>query len=192
MKKLALHTLDLYRKEEFDVLVTSCGTCTATVKEIWPEMLTDLSREDRALLEGIVKKTFDISELLVGKLGVKEQAKPKAGELKVTSHDPCHLKKSLGVFKEPRQLIGATVGYQLVEMAGADTCCGMGGSFNVQYYDISRSVGLKKRNAIAETECDVVATGCPACMMQISDMLSQQGDSIPVKHFVELYAESIS
>lgn len=38
----------------------------------------------------------------------------------------------------------------------------------------------------------MVATGCPAWMMKISDMLFQQGDCISVKHFVELYAETIS
>lgn len=60
------------------------------------------------------------------------------------------------------------------------------------YLEVSRSIGFNKRNAIAETGCDMVATGCPACMMLISDLLSPQGDSIPVKHFVELDAETIS
>jgi glycolate oxidase iron-sulfur subunit len=36
-----------------------------------------------------------------------------------------------------------------------------------------------------------VATGCPACMLQITDMLSQAGDRIRVKHAVEIYAEAL-
>jgi len=49
-----------------------------------------------------------------------------------------------------------------------------------------------KRDHIAATGCEVVATGCPACMLQIADMLSQAGDRIAVKHPVEIYAESFS
>jgi glycolate oxidase iron-sulfur subunit len=47
-----------------------------------------------------------------------------------------------------------------------------------------------KRDSNASTGCSVVATGCPACMLQISDMLSHAGDRIAVKHPVEIYAES--
>ena len=76
-------------------------------------------------------------------------------------------------------------------MTESDWCCGMGGSFNVQYYPISSRIGERKRNNIKATGCEVVATGCPACMMQISDALSRAGDRIAVKHPVEIYAESL-
>ena len=66
----------------------------------------------------------------------------------------------------------------------------MGGSFNVQYYDISKKIGDRKREAIIATGCDVVSTGCPACMLQISDMLSAHSDRIEVRHYIELYAQS--
>jgi glycolate oxidase iron-sulfur subunit len=102
------------------------------------------------------------------------------------------LKKSLGVFSEPRDLIRANAGYTLIEMASADDCCGMGGSFNLEHYDLSARIGRLKRDHIVSTGCSVVATGCPACMLQISDMLSQAGDRIAVKHPVEIYAEAFS
>ena len=38
---------------------------------------------------------------------------------------------------------------------------------------------------------EVVATACPACMMQMSDMLSQNKDHVAVKHVMELYAETL-
>jgi glycolate oxidase iron-sulfur subunit len=109
----------------------------------------------------------------------------------VAYHDPCHLKKALGIHREPRFLIDAAKGYRLSEMQDADKCCGMGGSFNVQYYKISKNIGTLKRNRIVESGCDIVATGCPACMIQMSDVLSGHGDAIRVKHFIELYAESL-
>ncbi len=108
----------------------------------------------------------------------------------VTYHDPCHLKKTLGVADEPRQLIKASR-YELREMVNPDKCCGMGGSFNLFHYDLSLKIGYLKQKEIADTHCSIVATGCPACMMQISDMLAKNNLKIKVKHPVELYADSI-
>jgi glycolate oxidase iron-sulfur subunit len=101
------------------------------------------------------------------------------------------LEKSLKVFSEPRAVIDAAPGFTLTEMADSDWCCGMGGSFNLQYYDISKGIGMKKAARIMETGADVLATGCPACMIQISDMLSQAGAEIAVRHPVELLAEAL-
>lgn len=39
----------------------------------------------------------------------------KGGE-KVTYHDSCHMKRGLGIYEEPRALIDATPGVELVEM----------------------------------------------------------------------------
>jgi glycolate oxidase iron-sulfur subunit len=36
-----------------------------------------------------------------------------------------------------------------------------------------------------------VATSCPACMLQITDILSKAGDRISVRHVIEIYAESL-
>ena len=51
--------------------------------------------------------------------------------------------------------------------------------------------GQRKRENIKKSQCAVVATGCPACMLQITDMLSQAGDQVQVRHAIEIYAESL-
>ena len=84
-------------------------------------------------------------------------------------------------------------GYNLVEMAEANRCCGCGGSFTP---DPLRSVsqdGPEKSadNADGQRRQEVVAVGCPACMMQLSDMLARNNDPVQVKHTVEIYAESL-
>ncbi len=140
---------------------------------------------------------MDINEFLVSKVGIEpmdsqeEQGKNNDKNSIVTYHDPCHLKKSLGVFDEPRKLIRTSPKYRLKEMAEPDRCCGMGGSFNLQYYEISSKIGAKKVEDIKSTGCDTIATGCPACMLQISDMLTKAREKIAVKHPVEIYAEAI-
>jgi glycolate oxidase iron-sulfur subunit len=76
-------------------------------------------------------------------------------------------------------------------MAEADRCCGCGGSFNLFHYDLSKEIGRRKRNNVVNSGAQVVAAGCPACMMQLTDMLAQNHDSVTVKHPVELYAEAL-
>ena len=57
--------------------------------------------------------------------------------------------------------------------------------------DISKGIGRKKAAQIKDTGANVLATGCPACMIQISDMLSQAGADIAVRHPIELFAEAL-
>ncbi len=121
----------------------------------------------------------------------KQKPNDEESQACVTYHDPCHLKKSLGVSKEPRQVI-RSAGYKLKEMKDSDTCCGMGGSFNLQHYDLSSHIGSKKADNIINTGCSTIATSCPACMMQISDMLAKQKKQIKVKHPIELFSESLT
>jgi glycolate oxidase iron-sulfur subunit len=76
-------------------------------------------------------------------------------------------------------------------MTGSDKCCGMGGSFNIYHYGLSSTIGTIKRENIENTGCTTVSTGCPACMMQISDMLGKAGSSIKVRHPMEIYASRL-
>ena len=134
---------------------------------------------------------MDINEFVVDVLGVKLEGDAPAGGKKVTFHDSCHLKKGLGVASQPRDLIRQNKNYELVEMADADSCCGCGGTFTLSHYDLSKKIGGRKREHIVDSGVEVVSTGCPACMMQLNDMLSQHYDNIEVKHSIELYADTL-
>ena len=144
----------------------------------------------RDAINALAPKAIDINALLVDVLHVSPKTQAK-GQTKVTYHESCHLQKSLGVSKQPRDLIRMNPGYNLVEMAEANRCCGCGGSFTLSHYDLSRKIGQRKRDNIVASGAEVVATGCPACMMQIMDVLSRNNDSIPVKHVIELYAATL-
>jgi len=190
--RLVRHHLNIFDAEKFDYLVTACATCTSTIKEIWPMMAAKDSDSIQSRVVEIAQKTLDISQFLVSKIGLRKSVIEDIDTaVEVTFHDPCHLKKSLGVAAEPRALINANPGYRLKEMPEADRCCGLGGSFNLHYYELSSKIGKLKRYNIKASGSSVVATGCPACMLQISDMLSQFDDKIVVKHPIEIYRELI-
>ena len=75
-------------------------------------------------------KVMHISELLYelvsgGKIKFKKPIKSK-----VTYHDPCHLGREMGIYAEPRAVLKAIPGIDLVEMyptEHAAACCGAGG-----------------------------------------------------------------
>ncbi|MBU0986858.1 MAG: (Fe-S)-binding protein [Proteobacteria bacterium] len=191
-KRLVRHNLEIFNAEKFDYLVTACATCTATIQKIWPMMIQDDADNIRDGVRKMAAKTLDINRFLASTIGLKPgDLTAHASPVDITYHDPCHLKKSLGVFEEPRLLIKANPLYRFKEMAESDWCCGLGGSFNLEYYELSAGIGKRKSDHIKATGCSVVATGCPACMLQISDMLSKQNAQIAVKHPVEIYAASL-
>jgi len=188
--RLLRHNLEIFDAETFDYLVTSCATCTSTIKEIWPMMADKDSGYVRSRVEKLAQKTIDINQFLVSRVGLETAAShDPVTPVDITYHDPCHLKKSLGVSAEPRSLITAHPGYRLKEMPESDRCCGLGGSFNLQYYELSANIGRVKTDHITASSCSTVATGCPACMLQLSDMLSRSGSNIRVRHPMEIYAE---
>lgn len=190
--RLVQYNLDVFNREEFDYLITSCATCAATIKKVWPMWVRHEPEDYKRRVEKMAGKVMDVNQFLVSSVElVNAVPKQMNNPVTVTYHDPCHLRKSLCVSEEPRTLIKAHPGYQLKEMSEPDRCCGLGGSFNLQYYEISASIGALKKEQIKSTGSAVVCTGCPACMIQISDMLSQAGETISIKHPIEIYKELI-
>lgn len=187
-RQLLSHNLDLFKNLTFDRLVTACATCAFTIKKVWP-MMVDPEDDDYPYIRQLSEKTIDATELIVSAMD-SVPPRPNPDAIKVTYHDPCHLKKSLGVFEAPRRLIAANPDYQLVEMKNSDTCCGMGGGFGLTYNDLSQEIGQSKYVNIMESGCQVVATACPACMIQLSGLLSGHGEKkMRVCHPVELYLD---
>jgi glycolate oxidase iron-sulfur subunit len=182
--------LRLFASQPFDYLVTPCASCTATIKELWPHFYGG-SRDLLPEIISLGEKARDITQFLADLCPVSGREATGGTDDAVTYHDPCHLKNSLGITTQPRILIKAT-GRRFIEMNEAGTCCGCGGSFNVSHYELSKKIGNRKADNIVASGAKTVATSCPACMMQMTDMLSRRDKGIRVRHVVELYADSLN
>ena len=176
---------------DFDYILSPCGSCTSTIKELWPRYADRIGAAEKRKVDQLAAKAMDINAFLVDVLKVQPAAAPAGNATTVTYHDSCHLKKSLGVVSQPRAVMAANSAYKVVEMAEPDRCCGCGGSFNLFHYDYSRKIGQRKRDNVVASRAEVVAAGCPACMMQLEDVLSHNKDRVRVMHTVEIYAESL-
>ncbi len=62
----------------------------------------------------------------------------------VTYHPTCHGLRSLGLGDRPRRLLEAVKGLELLELPGAEECCGFGGTFAVKNADVSAAMGATR------------------------------------------------
>lgn len=171
--------------DDIDFIVNDCATCGSALME-YKELFEGTEFEE--LAGNFSRRVIDISAFLA-----KHAVLPVGSTLgiRVTYHDPCHLNRAQNVKLEPRQLI-AESGSQLVEMENSDRCCGGAGTFNITHADLSQKLLKQKIEDIKATGAEAVATGCPACRMQINAGLSTYYEKIPVYHPVELLAMSLA
>jgi len=108
----------------------------------------------------------------------------------VTYHDPCHLNRGQGISKEPREILKSIPGVEMIEMKEAGRCCGMAGSFSLVHPDLSAQISDRKTSDITQTLTDTVATGCPACRLQLQSGLENAGVDEEVLHTIQILAES--
>ena len=190
-RKMAKENIAAFEAENPDIIIAACPTCAETWKETYPEILKD-DPEWNARAKKIAAKVREFSSFVAEeyeKAGRLNDA--NTGKTKVTYHDSCHMKRVLGIFKEPRKLLRSSTDYELVEMKDCDKCCGMSGAFGVKHADLSMPILNQKITNIKDSGAEVVAVGCPACLMQIRGGLDKQAPGIKVKHIADILAEEL-
>ncbi|MFH1035336.1 MAG: LUD domain-containing protein [Pseudomonadota bacterium] len=178
-----------------DYVICACPTCTVALKESFSQDLEGQGQADwlpRA--RELAAKTWDFSSLVTrlvkeGRLNLPPAGAGQGGE-PCTYHDSCHLKRSLHVSQEPRDLL-AGAGHQITEMFESDMCCGMGGSYSLKFPEISAPILERKLENIAQSGAGLVALDCPGCLLQIEGGLDKQGSAVKVRHTAELLAQAL-
>ncbi|MCP9442589.1 MAG: FAD-binding oxidoreductase [Nitrospira sp.] len=169
----------------YDTVVTGCASCTLMLKD-YPSLFPQ-GGEDRRLAEDLAKKVVHITEFVA-----RSRLQPPMGAvaggtgMTVTYHSSCHL-RAAGVTKEPRKLLASLPGARFVEMEDADRCAGGAGTYVIKDYDTSQRIFSRKAHAIEQTGANVVATSCPACMIQLTNGVRGR---VKVTHVAQLLQEA--
>ena len=174
--------------QNLDCVITDCATCASAMKD-YGKFLADTEVRKQKYTE-FAAKIKDITEFLVDVLKLPPSAYKVAPEFKgktVTFHEPCHLGRYLGVKEQPRQILKSLEDIKYVELPDADRCCGMAGTFSVNYYELSKRIADKKAASIRSTNADVVVTDCPGCQIQLIDTVKRNGMVQQVRHIMELF-----
>ena len=183
-QQLAHRFLDIFQDSSY--IVVPSGSCGSMVKVYYPELF----RHDPALEEwahALSGRVYEFSQFLVHVLGVTDVGASFSG--KVTYHDSCHLLRELGVSQEPRQLIQAVRGVELVALPDSDVCCGFGGTFSVKYANISEAILADKLRHIQETGASVLVANDSGCLIHMAGAMSRQGIKVRTMHLAELLAQ---
>jgi len=152
--RLKKHNLEIFNNLDVDAVVTICAGCGSTLKNDYSEKKF---------------KVMDITEVL-NKVGLLDY---KPLNIKVSYHDPCHLKRGQNIYIEPRKILKSIPDLEFIEMEIPDQCCGAGGGVRSGKPEVASAIGKRKAKMIYDTKADYLITVCPFCEYHIRDSLDK-------------------
>jgi L-lactate dehydrogenase complex protein LldE len=170
-----------------DAIVAPSGSCVAMVRDGYPRLAADAG--DRALVDAVERiraMTYELSEFLVGRLGVEDVGATYPH--RVTYHPTCHSLRLLKVGDAPLRLLRNVRGIELVELPDAASCCGFGGTFAVKNADVSAAMLADKLAAVLSTGAEACAAADNSCLLHIGGGLSRQRTGVRAVHLAEILA----
>ncbi|GAA3378093.1 (Fe-S)-binding protein [Streptomyces sannanensis] len=179
--------------EDYEYVVTPSGSCAAMVRDNYPRIGAKAQAEGRgselaSAAAKAVPKTYELTEFLVDVLGVTDVGAyfPHT----VTYHPTCHGLRLLGLGRRPLALLSQVKGLELRELAGAEECCGFGGTFAVKNAAVSAAMGADKARHIEETGASAVCTVDNSCLLHIGGTLARRGSAVRPVHIAEILAST--
>ena len=94
-------------------------------------------------------------------------------------HDACHLGHAQRITAQPRSLLRAIPGLELVELRDAGVCCGSAGVYNLLQPDAAAALGSRKADSVADSGASLLISANPGCTLQISAALGGPGRDDP-------------
>ncbi|MFC1418041.1 (Fe-S)-binding protein [Streptacidiphilus cavernicola] len=177
----------------YDYVVAPSGSCTAMVRDNYPRIGAKARAEGRGgalaeAAESLLPRVLELTEFLVDVLGVTDVGAYYPH--RVTYHPSCHGLRMLGLGDRPRRLLEAVEGLELVELPGAEECCGFGGTFAVKNPDVSAAMGADKvRNALS-TGAGVLCGADNSCLLHLDGTLRRDAAPMRAVHLAEILAST--
>jgi len=142
---------------------------------------------------GLPFEVVHISELIAQMI---EDGKIKLGggiEGKVTFHDPCFLGRHGKVYEQPRKIIKAIPGIELIEMERYgkwSSCCGAGAKVTLNAYPEFAKATAKERLWEAKQAAGTIITSCPTCLDHLRKVNKEENLGLVLEDLVLLTAKS--
>jgi L-lactate dehydrogenase complex protein LldE len=172
--------------EGCDYIVAPSGSCVGMIRTHYPELFAD-DPAWRARGAALGARTYELSDFLVTVAKLDKVPGNFIGS--ITYHDACSGLRELGIKAQPRALLAKLPGVTLLEMNGAEECCGFGGTFAVKFGDISARLAEKKCDNVHASGAAAVVLGDLGCMLNIEGRLRRMGDEkTKVLHIAEILA----
>jgi len=178
----------------FDAVVTPSGSCCSVVREKYAPLFADGSA-DRAAVEALASKTFELVEFLETRLGIDPASlAPAAGAARaatpLTCHDACHLR---GIHRHgsTAPFLKSACAGEVLELPDMAQCCGFGGMFSTQFPEVSTALGEEKLAHVASTGASTLVASDTGCAAHLAGLAHRKGVALRVISPAEALAESL-
>ncbi|MEM0980427.1 MAG: heterodisulfide reductase-related iron-sulfur binding cluster [Cyanobacteria bacterium P01_H01_bin.58] len=186
---LARQMIDAFADTGVDYIIINAAGCGHTLKEYGHILQDDAEYRDRA--HAFSAQVRDVQEFL-GEAGLTAQLHPLTeGTLSLVYQDACHLLHGQKISLQPRQLLKQIPNVQVREPLDAALCCGSAGVYNMLQPEVAEELGQMKAQNLVNTGAQLIASSNPGCSLQIQQHLQRQGQTLPLRHPMELLDLSI-
>ncbi|MEN8614124.1 (Fe-S)-binding protein [Dehalogenimonas sp. THU2] len=158
-QQLAGGNTTLFSENKVTRIIVNSPHCYHTLKNEYPEL-------------GSRFEVIHTSQLLADLLAAGRLKFQSHVNRKITYHDPCYLGRHNGVYQEPREVIGAVPGVELVELQpgrAESLCCGGGGGRIWMETPRAERFSENRIQQAAATGADTLVTACPYCLSNFKD-----------------------
>jgi Fe-S oxidoreductase len=153
-RRNASEVMEMIKQTGAKEVVTPCAGCYKSFRKLYPEVV-DMDLKVSHSVHLILRLLKEGSIRLAGKLAEK-----------ITYHDPCDLGRSFQIFEEPREILKAVAGDNLVEMERnrlMARCCGGGGSVVALGPELAAEMATFRVRDAADVAAQIIVSGCATC-----------------------------
>jgi heterodisulfide reductase subunit D len=164
-------------------IVASCAGC-------FKGLHGDYARQPSGELPVVHLTQFLDRLIAAGRLALRREV-----PLRVTYHDPCHLGRHSQIYEEPRRVLRAIPGLQLIEMPrhGAfSSCCGMGGGLKLANEGLQHRMAAQRIREAEAAGVEAIVTPCQTCCIGLMNGVKETGSAVRVLHLNEVVLASCS
>lgn len=180
-RDLARRNLRAFAGTEGPIVVTAAG-CGAHLKAYGHLLASepDGAGSARVDAERFASRVRDATEVVPP----VDSARALVRTVRVVYQDACHLAHGQGIRRQPRELLGAIRGVELVPIADPERCCGSAGVYNLTHPQVAQELQRQKVRAILAAQADAVVSANPGCILQIRAGLRAAGSDVAVVHLL--------
>jgi len=178
-KNIAESNVNMFKDAGIEKIITSCAGCYRALKATYPQKF--------GLKHGI--EIQHLPELIATNLKKGELKFNNNVDMKVTYHDPCHLGRHMGMYKQPRDVLENIPGINLVEMDRNKHnawCCGSGGGVRSAFKEFSEFSAYERIEEAKKTEASAIVSSCPFCLNQFkANIKNNEMQAMDISQLIE-------
>lgn len=177
-QELCMENISIFEKYNVKKIVTACPHTFNTFKNEYPDFG----------LEGV--EVLHHTELLDQLIKEKRLVPTHEMNERITYHDSCYLGRYNNVYDQPRDILRAIPGVELIEMTRSrenGMCCGAGGGMMWMEEDTGKRVNIARTEQALEVNPSVISSACPFCLTMLADgTKSTEVETVKTKDIAEI------